>query len=109
MLTPRAPLSGFVGATITSKHNFAMQKSIRKEMFLGMIFLAAIIFLIFVTITISKLSIFSQIQYVKVNFENVSGLKEGDPVRVLGMEAGTVYRAKIMPNNTVRVVLKLSK
>ena len=25
------------------------------------------------------------------------------------MEAGTVYSAKIMPNNTVRVVLKLSK
>jgi len=86
-----------------------MQNSVRKEMILGVIFLAAIIFLIFVSITISKLNIFSHTQYVKVNFENVSGLKEGDPVRVLGMEAGTVYSAKIMPNNTVRVVLKLSK
>jgi len=86
-----------------------MQNSVRKELILGVIFLAAIIFLIFVSISISKLNIFSHTQYVKVNFENVSGLKEGDPIRVLGMEAGTVYRSKIMPNNTVRVVLKLSK
>ncbi len=78
-------------------------------MVLGVIFLSAIVFLIFVTISISKLNLFSHTEYVKVIFENVSGLKDGDPVRVLGMETGTVYRLKIMPDNTVRVVLKLSK
>lgn len=78
-------------------------------MILGVIFLAAITFLIFVSISISKLNIFSQTQYVKVNFKNVSGLKEGDPVRILGMEAGTVHRLRILPDNTVKVVLKLSE
>lgn len=78
-------------------------------MALGAIFLAAIVFLIFVTISISKLNLFSHTQYVKINFENVSGLKKGDPVRVLGMEAGTVDRMRILPDNTVKVILKLSE
>ncbi|MBI5778132.1 MAG: MCE family protein [Planctomycetes bacterium] len=86
-----------------------MQNSIRKEMTLGAIFLAAILFLIFVTVSISKLNLFSHTEYVKVNFESVSGLKNGDPVRVLGMEAGTVDRMRILPDNTVKVVLKLSE
>ena len=86
-----------------------MQKSVKKELTLGVIFLSAIIFLIFVSVSISKLNLFSQAQYVKVNFTNVSGLKTGDPVRVLGMESGTVYRLRILPDNTVKVVLKLSE
>ncbi|MEW6026829.1 MAG: MlaD family protein [Planctomycetota bacterium] len=86
-----------------------MQNSVRKEMMLGAIFLAAIVFLVFVTVSISKLNLFSHTAYIKVIFDNVSGLKQGDPVQVLGMDAGTVYKMKLQINNKVRAVLKLAE
>ncbi|MFH0889359.1 MAG: MlaD family protein [Planctomycetota bacterium] len=84
-----------------------MQNNIKKETVLGILFVTAIVFLIFVSLTISKLNIFSSNQYIKVVFDSVRGLKKGDSVRVLGMEAGTIDRLKILPNNKVRVVLKI--
>lgn len=84
-----------------------MQNNIKREMLLGVLFISAIIFLIFVSITISRSNIFSKPQYIKVEFEQVSGLKKGDTVRVLGMEAGIVYRLRLLPDNKVKAVLKL--
>jgi phospholipid/cholesterol/gamma-HCH transport system substrate-binding protein len=84
-----------------------MQNNTRKEAVLGALFVVAIIFLIFISITISKLPIFHHPQYIKVRFNSVSGLKKGDPVRVLGMETGSVYKLKFLSDNTIKVTLKL--
>ncbi|MDI6732369.1 MAG: MlaD family protein [Planctomycetota bacterium] len=86
-----------------------MQTNIRKEMVLGALFIVAIVLLIFVSITISKLNIFSSPQYIKVVFEDSGGLKKGDTVRVLGMTAGVVYRLKLLSDNRIKVFLKLSE
>jgi len=86
-----------------------MQNNVKKEMVLGVLFISAIIFLIVVTITISRSNIFSKPVFIKVEFEQISGLKKGDGVRVLGMDAGTVYRLRLLPDNKVKAVLKLDQ
>lgn len=75
---------------------------------MGVLFIVAVIFLAFVTVTISRWELFADRQYIKVIFEQVMGLKKGDSVRVSGVSMGQVDRLKYMPDNTrVRVLLKM--
>ncbi|MFA5793585.1 MAG: MlaD family protein [Candidatus Brocadiia bacterium] len=84
-----------------------MQRNIKKEFQLGTLLIVALIFLAFVTITISKMEIFSKKQYIKAIFEEVQGLKRGDSVRVSGVAMGQVDRMKYLSDTRVRVVLRL--
>jgi phospholipid/cholesterol/gamma-HCH transport system substrate-binding protein len=84
-----------------------MQRNIKREFNLGVLFIVAVIFLAFVTVTVSRWELFAKRRYVKVIFDNVLGLKKGDSVRVSGVAMGQVDRLKYMTDTRVRVVLKL--
>lgn len=52
-------------------------------------------------------SITSKSVSVQVEFENVSGLKEGDPVRVSGVKKGRVGQVRLVSHGNVQVTLQL--
>ncbi len=84
-----------------------MNQNHRKELRVGVLFLVGVIALVVFSIMISRLNIFTDYQYLKVVFNEVSGLKKSDPVRVSGLEMGDVSRIKIRRNKTIKVILRL--
>lgn len=86
-----------------------MTKNIKRELQIGVMFLVAIVFLIFVSVILTRWSPFATTQRIKVIFPSIVGLKEGDVVRVSGVQIGKVDKIKYMPDTTVRVALQLEE
>jgi phospholipid/cholesterol/gamma-HCH transport system substrate-binding protein len=80
--------------------------SVKKELQIGVLFIVGLILLFVFTITISKLKIFNPTYNYMVFFKSIGGLKTGDPVRVSGMEIGTVESLKLLHNTEIKVILK---
>ncbi|MBI4834530.1 MAG: MCE family protein [Planctomycetes bacterium] len=78
----------------------------KKELQIGFLFIVGLVLLFVFSITISKLKIFNHVYNYMVFFKSIGGLKTGDPVRVSGMEVGTVESLKLLPNTEIKVVLK---
>ncbi|MBI2923771.1 MAG: MCE family protein [Planctomycetes bacterium] len=75
----------------------------------GIVFFVAFIILGAATVSIGHFNPFEKTFDVFIHFPEVSGLKEGDPVRVEGMEVGRVTGLKLGPQGGVDVVIRLKK
>ncbi|KAF0245895.1 MAG: Mammalian cell entry related domain-containing [Planctomycetota bacterium] len=72
----------------------------------GIIFAIGLLMLFAATVTFAHLDFLREPHYMKVQFKNVGGLKEGDGVRVSGLELGRVDRLDINPGG-VEATLRL--
>ena len=71
---------------------------------LGIVVLLGFIFLVFTMYVIgAKQNLFGSNFEISANFKNVNGLMEGNNVRLLGMNAGTVTEVSIINDSTVKV------
>lgn len=77
------------------------------EYVVGLVFLVAVLTLGAYTILISGLR-FGGVKYYVVDFEQVYGLRVGDPVRVEGHEKGEVRSIRLLPEGDVRAVLEVA-
>ncbi|MBI4713514.1 MAG: MCE family protein, partial [Planctomycetes bacterium] len=84
-------------------------KNIKRELQIGVMFLVAIVFLIFVSIILTRWSPFATPQRIKVIFPSVVGLKEGDVVRVSGVQMGKALKIKYLEDTRVKVVLQMEE
>ena len=73
----------------------------KSEVAVGVAFLAAMVLLGVYTIAIKGLSLFGETKSYLVQFDQVYGLKEGDPVRVEGKEVGEVTSLRLLPEGDV--------
>jgi phospholipid/cholesterol/gamma-HCH transport system substrate-binding protein len=78
-----------------------------KEVLIGIFIVLAVAIFIFMTAWFGGRIDFSRERYFKIYFDNISGLKVGDPVEVLGMIKGRVKGMKL-ENNQVLVTVSLS-
>jgi phospholipid/cholesterol/gamma-HCH transport system substrate-binding protein len=78
-----------------------------KEVLIGIFILLAIVIFVFMTAWFSGKIGTGKERLYKVYFDNISGLKIGDPVEVLGMIKGRVKGMKL-ENNQVLVTVSLS-
>jgi phospholipid/cholesterol/gamma-HCH transport system substrate-binding protein len=78
-----------------------------KEVLIGIFLVLAIVIFIFMTAWFGGKIGSGKVRYYKVYFDNISGLKVGDPVEVLGMIKGRVKGMKL-ENNQVLVTVSLS-
>ncbi len=79
-----------------------------REWWVGLMFFAALVTMIFVTVYLSDLT-FTQGETLSVVFTSVKGLREGDDVNVAGMRVGKVRSIEFMPESAkVRVTMWLS-
>lgn len=67
----------------------------------GVLFSIALIVLGAATVSVGHLDIFKKTYNLRVEFKNVGGLKEGDPVRVSGLELGRVDRLDLNPGKVI--------
>lgn len=73
-----------------------------KAMWLGFFFFVAMVLLLFATLTVTKVR-FGKPPKVKIDFVQVEGLRNGDPIRVDGVEVGKVNSIELRDQG-VRVV-----
>ena len=77
---------------------------------LGIFVLLALLALFFILETIGSLSFLKGGYQIDTFFNTAQELKEGDPVKMAGVEVGTVRKIAIVTNlNKVRVTMKLNK
>jgi len=78
-----------------------------REWWVGILFFAGLVALIFVTIYLSDVT-FRRGMTLEVVFESVKGLREGDDVNIAGMRVGSVRTISYLPERrVVRVILWL--
>jgi len=87
-----------------------MAKRIINNIKLGIFVIAGFLFLILLLYMIGKnKNLFGSTYVLKARFENVQGLKPGNNIRYLGIEAGTVKRIHILNDTLVEVVMLINK
>jgi phospholipid/cholesterol/gamma-HCH transport system substrate-binding protein len=79
-----------------------------RAMWLGFLFLTALIVLGFGTLIVSDLDLFRKPVFLQVHFEKVQGLRSGDDVRVDGVLFGKVKELALHPQSGVTVTLRLN-
>jgi len=81
-----------------------MAKKLSRNIRLGIMVLAGfILFVVAMYIIGDKQNLFGSTFQVSANFKNVNGLMEGNNVRLVGMNIGTVSQVEIINDSTVRV------
>lgn len=81
----------------------------KKELLVGLVFLLAVALALFGTVVVSGLDIFAKKATWYLNMKDVSGLKAGDDVRVLGYRMGVVHRVRYdSEKNLYRVSLRMN-
>ncbi len=83
-----------------------MTESTTNQFKVGIVFFFALFVLGAATVSVGKLDIFRKTYMMEIEFKNVGGLKEGDPVRVSGLEKGRVERLDLQPG-MVLVTLRM--
>lgn len=87
-----------------------MNKSITRNIKLGLFVLAGTLFLIFTLYMIgSKRNLFSDTFRLNAAFHNVNGLTVGNNVRFGGIDVGTVERIEIINDSTINVVMRIEE
>ena len=81
----------------------------RKELIVGFVFMAALVFLASFTIIIADINPFAKTHDMRVNFANVAGLKPGDAVQVDGAQFGRVDDVTPEKDGGLSVGLRLSR
>jgi phospholipid/cholesterol/gamma-HCH transport system substrate-binding protein len=83
---------------------------VSKTAWLGFLFLVALILLGFTTLVLKDLpGLFGERYELRVHFDRVRGLKEGDDVRVEGLLFGKVERLALHPDHGVVATLRLER
>ncbi len=83
-----------------------MEKTIAKNIRLGLFVLAGSLFLIYALYMIgSKRNLFGSTFKISAVFHNVNGLMKGNNVRFAGIDVGTVESVKIINDSSVNVVM----
>lgn len=83
-----------------------MKPSLRNELIVGLAFVVAMVTLGAYTIVLGNL-VFGATKLYLVDFQQIYGLKSGDPVRVEGHEVGEVKSIRLLPDGMVRAVLQV--
>ncbi|MCE9584237.1 MAG: MlaD family protein [Planctomycetes bacterium] len=83
-----------------------MTESTANNFKVGFVYFTFLIILMVATVTFGKLDFWKKTYHLRVEFKNVGGLKDGDPVRVSGLELGRVDRLELHPGG-VLVSLKM--
>jgi phospholipid/cholesterol/gamma-HCH transport system substrate-binding protein len=82
-------------------------RHIRRSAIVG---IAVTSILVFLTMSIGGLHVFARSYSIKAEFASASGIQSGDPVRVAGVEVGSVTKVERVERTTnVRATLKLDK
>jgi len=82
-------------------------RNIRRSALIGLIVTGA---LVFATVSIGGLNIFKRRYTVNADFASAAGITSGDPVRVAGVEVGSVGGVQRLPGQrAVRVSLEVSR
>jgi len=79
----------------------------RKELIVGLVFVAAMVLLGVFTVIVSNFNPFAKKEYLVIRFDNIAGLKRGDEVQVAGAEYGKVTRIKLREGH-IYVTVELS-
>lgn len=79
-----------------------------RNVWLGFLFLAALILLAFATLVVGELP-FGRRYTLRVHFERVQGLRKGDDVRVEGLRMGRVEDLELHPDRGVVATLTLDR
>lgn len=83
-----------------------MSKRIVSNMKLGIFVLSGLLFLVLMLYLIGKnQNLFGSSFVLKANFQNVQGLRSGNNIRYLGIEAGTVKKINILNDTLIEVVM----
>ena len=85
-----------------------MKMTTRQELIVGLAFAGAMLLLGSYTIVVGNL-VFGGTKTYVVDFEQVYGLKSGDPVRVEGHEVGEVKSIRLVPSGKVRATLQVDE
>lgn len=83
-----------------------MKKAQLAEVIVGLVFVIGVTILGAYTIVITRVTLGSPKLY-KVVFDEVYGLKEGDPVRIEGFEVGQVRSLRPLPQGQIMTVLEV--
>lgn len=78
-----------------------MQDNTANTFKVGIVFTIALLVLGAATVSVGHLDIFKKTYNLHVEFKNVGGLKEGDAVRVSGLELGRVDRLDLKPGKVI--------
>jgi len=85
----------------------------KRQILLGVFFVAALSILAFYTLFLTDIHVFSKPILMTVYFPDANGLREGDSVQVLGAKFGRVreltYDSMAEPKKRIRTVLSLDK
>lgn len=82
-------------------------RHIRRSAIIG---IAVTTVLVFVTMSIGGLHLFARSYSISADFASASGIQSGDPVRVAGVEVGSVTKVERVERTTnVRATLKVNK
>jgi phospholipid/cholesterol/gamma-HCH transport system substrate-binding protein len=73
----------------------------RREAIVGIVFVGALVILGFFTVVIGKYNPLEPPKKLWVYFPSVGGLREGNVVRIAGLEIGQVKRMKLMPKGVL--------
>ncbi|MDA3800242.1 MAG: MlaD family protein [Kiritimatiellae bacterium] len=79
------------------------------ELFVGVVIICLLVGLGYFTIVLSNDALFAKKQVIKVEFDNVMGLSEGDNVVVRGMPVGKVDVLVLEPQKGITVTCKLNQ
>ena len=77
------------------------------ELVVGIFVLAGLACLAYLAIHLGKMEIMGSGYQVSVNFDNISGLKNGAAVEVAGVEVGRVESIQLSPGARAGVILRL--
>lgn len=81
----------------------------KRETQVGVLFVVGLLLLLVLTISISRLGFLQPHYDYTVIFESVAGLRKDDPVQVSGFEMGKVASLELLPDTTIKVILRLSQ
>lgn len=84
-----------------------MKKAQLAEVIVGLVFITGLTLLGAYTIVITRVTLGKPKLY-KVVFDEVYGLKEGDPVRIEGFEVGQVKSLRPLPDSRIMTVLEVT-
>ncbi|MCI0652765.1 MAG: MlaD family protein [Planctomycetes bacterium] len=77
-----------------------------RDFLVGLLFLLALVLLGAMTMLAGNIRLFATTDTIEVRFDEISGLQEGDPVRVRGKSVGEVRATKLVPGG-VMVTMEL--
>src|SRR5262245_42208788 len=85
----------------------------QRQLLLGIFFILALSILAFYTLFLTDMHVFSKPILMTVYFPDANGLREGDPVQVLGARIGRVkelsFDTVAEPRRRIRTVLSLER